>query len=71
MYGYVCVCVCMYMHVCVAVCVCVCVCVAVCVCVGAILLVLGSMTIGKGCELGENAATGRKGIGCKKYEMLT
>ena len=48
------------------------VCVTVCVCGGGgILLVLGSMTIGKGCELGENAATGGNGIGCKKYEMLT
>ena len=68
----VCVCVteCMAMCVCACMCVCgcVCVCVAVCVGGGGILHVLSSMTIGEGCELGENAAMVEKGLVVKSVK---
>ena len=63
-------CVCVYVPVCVCVWLCVCVCVCRVV-GGGVFHVLGSMTIGEGCELGENAAKVGKGNSCKKHEMLT
>ena len=56
-------CVCVYVPVCGCVCVCVCRVVG-----GGIFHVLGSMTIGEGCELGENAAKGEKGTVVKSMK---